>query len=94
MGSYVKNLVEQARQASYKIVNLTSKEKNSALKAMAKALLDKRDFILKENKKDIDWAVKNGLKKSFIDRLALNENRIKEMSLSLKEVAGLADPLD
>ena len=50
MSVYVKGLVKQAREASYKLANLTTSAKNKALKSMAKVLMDSRDFILKENK--------------------------------------------
>lgn len=94
MSGYVDKLVKQARQSSYEIINLTSGQKNVALKAMAKAVKDNYGFILEENKKDVARAVKRSLSKSFIDRLALNEKRLQEMSVSLKEVADLPDPVN
>ncbi|RKY31097.1 MAG: glutamate-5-semialdehyde dehydrogenase [Candidatus Omnitrophota bacterium] len=66
--------------------------KNKALKDMARTLLLKKSYILKENKKDISLARKNRLPAAFIDRLSLNEKRIKEMSRSLLEIAKLRNP--
>ncbi|MDD3296955.1 MAG: glutamate-5-semialdehyde dehydrogenase [Candidatus Omnitrophica bacterium] len=91
MEGYVEKLTRQARESSYKLARLTSAQKNKALRFMAAALLKNKDFILKENRKDLDLARKNNLKKSFIERLALDEGRIKQMSVSLREVAGLAE---
>ncbi|MCK4912377.1 MAG: glutamate-5-semialdehyde dehydrogenase [Candidatus Omnitrophica bacterium] len=93
MSSYIKKLVKEAKAASYELAKLSTANKNKALKNMAKALIDGKDFILRENKKDITLAVKNKLKKSFIDRLSLNNKRLEEMSASLKAVANLADPV-
>ncbi|MBN3039908.1 MAG: glutamate-5-semialdehyde dehydrogenase [Candidatus Omnitrophica bacterium] len=93
MSSYVKNLVKQARWASYKLADLSAQEKDAALKNMARAILKNKRFILSENAKDLVKANKKGLKKSFIERLALNDERLKEMSLSLKEIASLKHPL-
>ena len=93
MSIYIKKLVKEAKVASYKLAKLTTKDKNKALKNMAKALISDKDFILAENKKDITRAIKNNLKKSFIDRLSLNDKRLKEMSASLRAVANLADPV-
>ena len=93
MSSYVKNLAKQARAASYRMVGLSTKQKNAALKNMAKAIMDNKKFILKENEKDIRKAIKNKLKKSFIDRLTLDEKRLKEMSLSLDALIRLEDPV-
>jgi len=93
MSTYIQKLVKQAKAASYRLAKLTTTEKNKALKNMAKALGDEKNFILGENKKDITQAIKKNLKKSFIDRLTLDDKRLKEMSASLKAVAGLADPV-
>ena len=93
MSKYVETLVKEARAASYKLANLTTQQKNKALLAMAAALLKNKQFILKENKKDVLAAKKSKVKKSLIDRLALNDKRLKEMSVSLKDVARLKDPI-
>ncbi len=93
MSAYVKNLVKKARQSSYKLANLSTKEKNKALAAMAASLLKNKGYILGQNKKDIALVKKSKLKQSFIDRLALNDKRIREMAQSLREVAKLDDPV-
>ena len=93
MSVYVKKLVKEAREASYKMVNLTTPQKNSVLFSMAQALRINKEFIINENKKDLKVAIENKLKQSFIDRLTLNDKRIEEMSVSLEEVARLPDPV-
>ena len=93
MSTYVKKLVKQAKAASYKLAKLTTAEKNKVLKNMAKAILKEKNFILRENKKDIAQAINKKLKKSFIDRLTLDNKRLGEMSASLAAVARLADPV-
>src|SRR3989338_3158187 len=93
MRKYVKNLVKKAKAASYKLAQLDTEKKNGILLKMADAILENREFILKENAKDVQNAIKNKLPKSFIERLTLNDKRLKEMSDSLKEVAKLKDPI-
>ena len=93
MSVYVKNLVKEAKKSSFLLANLSTAQKNKALKAMAAALIKHKEFILKENIKDIISAKKQGLKPSLVDRLILNDKRIKEMSASLKAVACLDDPV-
>jgi len=93
MKNYVKNIVRKARESSYAFSGIGAKQKNKVLLKMAKYLILNKDFILRENKKDVEKALKAKLKNSFIDRLALNEKRLKEMSVSLKEVARLKDPI-
>ncbi|UCG35671.1 MAG: glutamate-5-semialdehyde dehydrogenase [Candidatus Omnitrophota bacterium] len=94
MSAYVKNLVKQARAASYRMVGLSTSQKNAALKNMAKAIMDNKKVILKENEKDLNNAIKNKLRKSFAERLSLNEKRLKEMSLSLGALVKLEDPVN
>jgi len=67
--------------------------KNRILKEMASALINKKDYILGANKKDIRKARARGLSGAFIDRLTLNAERIKEMSRSLLEISKLSDPV-
>lgn len=93
MSTYVKKLVKQAKAASYKLANLTTFQKNKALESMAKSLMDNRKAILKENKKDIEKAIAGKLKSSFIERLSLDDERLKSMSVSLEEIAKLDDPV-
>ncbi len=60
---------------------------------MARMLIEHQAYILKENRRDLLSAQKNKLKQSFIDRLALDSKRLRQMSTSLREVAGLPDPV-
>lgn len=94
MSVYVKRLAKQAKEASFLLAQLSTKQKNRALRRMGKALLDNCAFILKENRKDIARAINKGIKKSFVDRLTLNDKRLKEMAVSLQEVARLKDPVN
>ena len=51
------------------------------------SLIDKeKDFIIKQNKKDLIYASKKNLKKNLIDRLTLNENKITQIQKSLIEI--------
>ncbi len=93
MSKYVDDLVKKARQASYRLAKLTTVQKNQALKNMAKAIFKEREFILRENKKDVVAAKRSNLNKSFIERLTLNDKRLKEISASLAQVAKLPDPV-
>ncbi len=93
MRKFVKSLAKKAKIASYALAKLPSKKKNAILVKMAGSLLANKKFILEENAKDVKNAVKNRLPKSFIERLTLNEKRLKEMSGSLKAVAKLEDPV-
>ena len=79
--------------ASRAMANLSTAIKNKVLKDMAVALKGNKGFLLRENKKDLTIARKQGLSVAFIDRLILDERRINEMSDSLLSVAALSDPI-
>lgn len=87
------NIAKQAQIAARQISALSSETKNKALCGMADALSARKDFIINENKKDIVIAKKKHLSSALIDRLSLNEKRIKDMADSLLELVKLADPV-
>ncbi|MCF7895284.1 MAG: glutamate-5-semialdehyde dehydrogenase [Candidatus Omnitrophica bacterium] len=89
----MKDLIQQAEKSKVLLQSLSSKEKNIALRKMADAIIDKQNFILAKNKLDLKQAKNKKIAQNFIDRLALNKKRLKEMSLSLRAVAKLPDPV-
>ena len=94
MKEYVLNITEKARDMSYKLFNIETETKDRLLLKMAEYIIKEKDFIISENEKDVSNAIKNKLNKSIIDRLTLNDKRLKEMSTSLKEIAELPDPIN
>jgi glutamate-5-semialdehyde dehydrogenase len=82
----------EAKNGARSLAKASAKQKNAALIKMAAALQEKSDFLISENKKDIEYAKNKGLSNALIDRLTLNEKRIDEMSQGLVEVAALPDP--
>lgn len=84
---------KKAKVASKILAKASTKQKNVALNAIATALLEHEREIITENAKDVIMARINGMKDSLIDRLALNHDRIKAMSDSVKEIAELDDPI-
>lgn len=80
----------QAKYESNKAPYLTE-EKNAALNAMAKALINHTDNILSNNKIDIENA-KNKISKVMLDRLYLDTSRIQDMAKGILDVAKLPDP--
>jgi glutamate-5-semialdehyde dehydrogenase len=85
-------LGERAKQAARKLASIGTAEKNKALSAMAKALLDYEKDILEANKVDVENAMAKGLKSSLVNRLRLTSQGIREISDALGEVVNLPDP--
>lgn len=90
---YLENIGINAKKASVKLALMLQDEKNTALNACAKSLIDMEDDILEANRKDVNLSREKGVKESLIDRLALTSDRIKDMAEGLIQIAGLADPV-
>ncbi|MCX8027627.1 MAG: glutamate-5-semialdehyde dehydrogenase [Thermodesulfovibrionales bacterium] len=93
LADYVFNKALYAKAGAREIGKLSSEVKNGILIKMAEKLIEKTDEILSENQKDIANAEQKGLSKALIDRLRLTPQRINDMSIGLKEVASLPDPV-
>ena len=87
------SLGKKAKEASYILGNLSSKDKNDALYAMADSLIKNSQVIIEANKKDLEASRAKGTSESMLDRLALNEARIEGMANGLRQVAALEDPV-
>lgn len=84
---------QAAKQAALVLAVAGTDVKNAALHKIAKAFLEKAEYILAENKKDIDTARKNGMADGLIDRLTLNGERICAMAEGIRQIAELPDPI-
>ena len=86
-------ICKRAKEVKYEIQNLCTDKKNKALIAVANKLEAKAYDIINANKLDCENGVKNGMHQGLLDRLMLDEKRIKAMADGLREVAALPDPV-
>ena len=84
---------KNARKASQILTLANSDLKNSALEAMAVDIEKNKENILEANIKDVEKAKANNISKSFLDRLILNDERIKSISDGLREIIKIEDPV-
>ena len=92
----MKTLLESAaaaKAAAAAVAQLTTEEKNAALLAMADALEARCAEVLAANGADMARERANGMSEDMLDRLMLNEKRVADMALGLRQVAGLPDPV-
>ena len=89
----IARIAADARTASYTMARLSTSVKNSLLMNMANALIDSTHLLIEENRRDLEAAEKKGLSGAMLDRLMLDEARIKGMADGLREVAALPDPV-
>jgi glutamate-5-semialdehyde dehydrogenase len=89
----IRELATAAKRASRRLALMTAAEKNRALIAMAEALQRRSAEILVENAEDVEKGRKKGLSKALLDRLILDEQRLKGIAGSLRDIAALPDPV-
>lgn len=89
----IRTIAAESRHASRAVARLSSSEKNDLLLAMAEALVADTRHLVEENAKDLAAAGQKGLSSAMLDRLMLDEGRIRAMADGLREVASLPDPV-
>jgi glutamate-5-semialdehyde dehydrogenase len=72
---------------------LSTDQKNEALRLMAEALIAETDSIITSNIEDIERGKANGIPSSMLDRLSLNPSRIAAIAEGLREIIVLDDPI-
>ena len=84
---------QAARQAARVLATATAERKHAALIAMAESLWKNRAAILNANAIDMATARESGISGAFLDRLELNEERIRGMCDGIRAIAELPDPV-
>ena len=84
---------QKARAAQREVALATTEAKNLALTTAAATLRERTVDILAANARDLAAARERGTAGSFLDRLALDANRIDAIARGLEEIAALPDPV-
>ena len=82
-----------AKKAARVLAKTSSEQKNHALQAMSKYVLADKKIISEANKLDIENSKSKNLSESFIDRLELNDERVRSISDTLLEIESFKDPV-
>ena len=85
-------MLQNAKAIKSDIARLSTARKNTALQAMADALLAHEGEILAANALDLE-AAKETVSDVMLDRLQLSSARIAAMAQGIREVAALPDPV-
>jgi glutamate-5-semialdehyde dehydrogenase len=92
MKKYINVIGQNAKKASLKKIN--RKLKNRVLKRYLLLINKEKKSILGANKKDVNLAIRKGLKSNLINRLALDEKKLEDIKKSLAKIIKLKDPVD
>jgi len=93
ISAYMQTLGRQARAAARALSRAETGARNTALHAIADAVLAARESLKSENHKDMESGRKHGLDAALLDRLELTDARIDSMAEGLRQVAALPDPV-
>lgn len=85
--------VKAARKASRRLATLSTQEKDKLLAFLADELEAAAPEIIVENQKDLEAGQAAGLGAALLDRLRLDEKRIKAIADAVRFIIGLSDPV-
>ncbi len=91
--AYVETLARQAREASRVMARADTGSKDTALRAIAAAIEERRESIQAKNQRDLAAGRQRGLSDALLDRLTLTDARIAAMAEGLRQIAALPDPV-
>ena len=83
----------RARIAAQVLATLPRAAKDTALLAVADALVAATDRIISANAEDLARGERDGLTSGLLDRLRLDATRVAAIAAAVREVAGLPDPV-
>ncbi|MEO0748563.1 MAG: glutamate-5-semialdehyde dehydrogenase [Pseudomonadota bacterium] len=83
----------RAKAASTGLAMASAETKTHALEAAADAILAASETIIAANSVDMEFAQQKSLSGAMLDRLLLNEDRVKGMADGLRSVANQTDPV-
>ena len=89
----VRDQAVAAKAAARRLAVTASPVKDAALRAMADALEKNAAAILAANAEDMTTAQEKGTPRAMLDRLMLDEKRIRGMADGLRQTAMLPDPI-
>ena len=89
----LKKMGQKAREAALKLAVASPDDKNRWLSAMADAVEKNAASLIQANAVDMEKAIAKGISGAMLDRLKLNDQRIKGMADGLRHVVTLPDPV-
>jgi glutamate-5-semialdehyde dehydrogenase len=84
---------QRARQAARQLAKVTTEQKNQALGLIADQLERDKDIILRANQADMEAGRQKGLADALLDRLYLNEDRLRDAADGIRGIIELLDPV-
>ncbi|MGB7287940.1 MAG: glutamate-5-semialdehyde dehydrogenase [Salaquimonas sp.] len=84
---------QNAKRVACHLATISAERKYAALVGMAQSIWKNRQTILNANALDMIAAKESGISGSFLDRLELNDERVRAMCDGIRAIAELPDPV-
>jgi glutamate-5-semialdehyde dehydrogenase len=82
-----------AKEASHRLARATTAEKDAALQAIADLLVERLDRVVEANAGDLEAGRAADLGDGLLDRLKLDEARVRAIASAVVDVISLTDPI-
>ncbi|MFI3229065.1 MAG: glutamate-5-semialdehyde dehydrogenase [Bacillota bacterium] len=89
----IQELCKKCKSAVHGSASAGGADRNAVLTELKALLLSSASALIAENAKDLKIAAENGKNSAFLDRLALNSDRIKGMANGLDDIIKLPYPV-
>jgi glutamate-5-semialdehyde dehydrogenase len=86
------SLLAEAKTAFYELSALDAEVRNRALEAFARLIEEEQEFLLAENRKDLDEH-RGQLAQSLYKRLELDASKLRDLVAGIRDVASYPDPI-
>ena len=93
VASSVADICRSAKRASSLLARLDSATRDRALEAIASGLELRLEEILSANERDMQVGRDNDIGDALLDRLRLDERRVKAIAEAVRQIVALADPV-
>jgi len=93
--AHAQRLSLAAKQAARPLSALSSDQKNAALSTLADLLTDpaQMQHVLSENARDLEAGTQAGLSAALLDRLRLDQGRLRSLAQAVRDIIALPDPV-
>lgn len=89
----MEKITKQMKADSYQMAALSVEVRNTILANVKAALLKNQDMIFEANKKDMEYAQKNGIADSVRKRLKFDAQKLKDVTDGIDQLIRLPDPI-
>ena len=89
----IKSVTAQMKTDSYQMAALPLEVRNTILKNVKNALLERKNEIFEANKQDMDAAAENGISEAVKKRLKFDEHKLQDVTQGIEDLINLEDPI-